>query len=461
MRLLLSALVCVLACAQEAKRPPEVRALVDRARALPPEFASDLMLQLAGSPLMAETKWKRELIEEAFLSGPHAQLPYRQRGGPSTDERESLEVWPNDLEAVTLQTRAVEAMLAIDSERARALFDDIVIPDRPPLTCQEVKTPNLERYFAVAAQVFARGFTARQREKEDDIHFLKQRIGRIESPVEVPPALRMLAEVKLAPVHRAEVVALLAAALDRIAAGDRAWAATEVELVTTALPEIHETSMFLPALRSYIVRHVSGPVCSDSPKVNGVRPSVDQFNKMLARLKLQGVEPIAPEEAKPAKDAGTWERHIFWQSARSKQVLEALRWLNHGNRKLPDSQRFWTLEERSTEEWNARCRDLLKLIEGWAADEEPSPEDYLFMVAHTYSTLAGLIPPGPLRDNTMGRYLNFLETRYAETENRNLWFAPVKMMLQSRDAWALELMTRSRNPVIAAYAQVYQKIGAK
>jgi hypothetical protein len=190
---------------------------------------------------------------------------------------------------------------------------------------------------------------------------------------------------------------------------------------------------------------------------------------MIARLKLEGVQPISPDEAEPAKDAGAWERHLFWQSARSKQVLEALRWLRHGNRDLPDSQRFWTVEERSTEEWNARARELLKLIEGWAEDEEPSPEDYLFMVAHTYSALASLIPPGATREVAMGRYLSFLETRYAETENRNFWFTQVDEMLESgvsskdpgERLWVMEHLTRSRNPVIAAYAQVYQKLGAE
>jgi truncated hemoglobin YjbI len=462
MRLFLSALVCVMACAQETKRPDDILALVDRARALPPEFASDLMLKLAASPRVAEKQWKRELIEEAFLSGAHAQLPYYQRGAPGTDERESQEAWPNDLEALTLQTRAVEAMQPLDPQRARALFEDIVYPELPFVSCQEVKTPNLEKYFSAAIRVFERGFTPRQREKEDDIAFLKQLIGRIRTPSEVTPALRMLVEVRLSPVHRTEVVAMFAAALDRITAGDRLYAAREMELVTTALPEVHETAMFLQALRSYIVRHVSGPQCSDSARGNAIRPSVEQFNNMIARMKLQGVQPISADEAKPAKDAGTYERHLFWLSARSKQVLESLRWLEHGNRNLPDNQRFWTLAERSTDEWNARAQDLLKLIEGWSQDEEPSPEDYLFMVAHTYATLAGLIPPGPARDNEMGRYLNFLETRYAETENRNLWFVHVDRMLRSAaDAndpkerqWILDRMARSRNPVIAAYAQI-------
>ena len=91
MRVWVVAMVCLAAWAQEPKRPLDVLALVDGARALPPEFASDLMLQLAASPAVAETKWKRDLIEEAFLSGAHAQLPYRQRGGPTTDERDSQE----------------------------------------------------------------------------------------------------------------------------------------------------------------------------------------------------------------------------------------------------------------------------------------------------------------------------------------------------------------------------------
>lgn len=109
-------------------------ALLDQARSLPPEFSADTMLRLAASRFAAEPKRRRELIEEAFVAGGHAQLVYpRALDGMAADSRPSLEFHRNDLEALTLQTRAVKAMLSIDPARALAMFRDIprllVLPD--------------------------------------------------------------------------------------------------------------------------------------------------------------------------------------------------------------------------------------------------------------------------------------------------------------------------------------------
>src|SRR5579862_737245 len=92
-------------CQVQAQRPKEVLGLVDQARALPPEFSADTLLRIAGSPLVTEPAWKRELIEEAFRTGSHAQLPFRRRMGSYTDERSSHAAWDHGLEALTLQTR--------------------------------------------------------------------------------------------------------------------------------------------------------------------------------------------------------------------------------------------------------------------------------------------------------------------------------------------------------------------
>ena len=86
--------------------------LVDQARGLPPEFRADILLRLSDSPLITETTWKQELIEEAFWSGAHAPLPYLQWADRHSDSVAENAVRQNRLEALTLQTRAVQAMVA-------------------------------------------------------------------------------------------------------------------------------------------------------------------------------------------------------------------------------------------------------------------------------------------------------------------------------------------------------------
>jgi hypothetical protein len=320
-------------------RPKDVLALVDQARALPPEFSADLMLNLAASPLLSEVKWRRELIEAAFASGVHAQLPYpRYAYALPTDARPNLEYHRNNLEVLTLQTRAVNSMLAIDIQRALAMFRDIVPPELPALTCQEAATPDLAEYYQTAARLFASAFTAKQRTAEEDVQFLESLIRAIRSPSQIVPAMKMMpdAGVRTTPAQRQQLAGALAGALDRVAGGDREYAVSEKVLVPSAIPEMHDSQMFIPALRSYIVRHLSGARCSDSIPKTDLPESAKQFNALIARLSetTAQLRPIPAVEAQPLKDDGTYLPHLMWQSARSRQVEDALRWLKHGNRNL-------------------------------------------------------------------------------------------------------------------------------
>ena len=170
------------------------------------------------------------------------------------------------------------------------------------------------------------------------------------------------------------------------------------------------------------------------------------------------LKPITDDEAKPGKDEGSYKQELpFGSSARSKQVLMALKWLNHGD---TNPAREWTAEERKGVEWNDHFNDLLKLIEGRKESDEDSPEEYLINVAQTYSSLASSAPPGAAKENVMGRFLNFIETHYDPTGKRNLWFTQVESLMRRtrRDAserqWVLEHFGRSRNPVIALYTKL-------
>src|SRR5215467_10717647 len=107
----------------ESGRSVEALALVDQARSLPPEFRADTLLPIASSSLVADTSWKRELIEDAYWSGAHAPLPYTQNADGRSDSVTANSVRANRLEALSLQSRAVEAMISVDPREALRLFE--------------------------------------------------------------------------------------------------------------------------------------------------------------------------------------------------------------------------------------------------------------------------------------------------------------------------------------------------
>jgi hypothetical protein len=441
--------------------------LVDQVRGLPPEFSSDLLLKVAGSPIIAEAKWKRELLEDAFTSGRSAQLPFRRSvWAASVDALVNREYADNGLDAIALQTRAVEAMLDLDAQKALSMFEDILFPALPRLTCADAAVPRPDAYYDTAAKVFARSFSAKQREKEEDLWFLEQRIGLMSSPAQVPRVLGLILRVQLSPEQRKRLLTSFAVALEGVSGSDRVFGSYEATLVPAAGPEIAQAGGFIPALRAYIVRQVGGPRCSDFAKGGAMTASVRQFNSLVKQLDPPGSQfkPITEDESKPLRDDGARKAEEAWQSDRGKQVLSALKWLNHGNRMRPEGGGVlpWTSDERKSMEWTERCLDALKLIEWWRETEEASPEGYLDQVAHTYASLAELIPPGSLRETMMRRYLVFLETHYAPTGNRNLWFTQVRPVLSrirttgqdpEERAWLREHLLGSNNSIIAAYAR--------
>ncbi len=464
--------------------PAETMGLIQEARGLAPEFSADILLRLAGSRLVTDPAWKRQLIEDAFRAGARAELPYRKAGEGNTDARASRAFWNNNLEALTLQTRAVEAMLELDSQHARTLFEEIPTPQVPALSCLVTGAPNLSAYYQTAATVFARGFTIEQREKLQHTQFLKRVIGQMQSPAHVTPAVKLIFTVAVTPEERQELMPDFAGMLWRINGTGRVFGAASFQLVPVSAPRtlppgvrglppllesepgelppsvVSAAPVLLPALRAYIVRHVSGPRCSEDVRAGQLPVPVNDFNYLVSALDPTAslYKPISQDEARPANDARTYELHPWWRSARSQQVLNALKWLNHGNRDLPDASRFFTPEERATEEWNAHFVDALRLIEGWKESEEDSAEDWFGMTSEAYELLAELAPPGRQREAAMTRYLNLMETHYATTSH-NLWFTQLKNQWRSKDSWIVEQLAKSANPVMSLYARVNQKIG--
>jgi hypothetical protein len=453
-------------------RLPDILTLVDQARALPSEFRADTLLRLAESSLSTQAR-KQQLIEEAFWAGSHATLPYMERADGRSDSVATNAFRANRLEGLTLQSKAVQAMLPLDSRKALRLFEQISPLHLPRLNCSAISTPDVVDYYQTALLVFENSFSPQQRRAGDDVALLSQLVAGIESPGQVPPALEMLFAAKLTPDQRLDLLSSLGAELQGMSPSDREYGAAETTLVSAISPERlrpEDAPVLLPALRSYIVGHLSARRCTDNmPAAGKLAKSAEQFNSMVRKLDPgeSRYKTISAEEAKAAGDNGTYQRTLFGQSAQSQEITEAVRWLTHGNRVHNGQVLRWTLAERSRQDWLVHYGDAAKLVHDLEESDEKSPEAFFCMKADSLNALATLAPPGTTRDKAMGEYREFLEAYYSSIENPNPWFTMVRHMLYTARfaegptdrVWILEQLARSSNPIIVLYAKLEAALG--
>lgn len=188
----LSALAALLTVALAAAPPPDP--LIGQAHAATPEFAADALLRIAEKAKLTPDG-KIELLEEAFrlAQSAHFSIPYRSFRA----ESDSLAATRNQayrlhLDTLSLQTRAVRALLPIAPAKARQYFELIRLPQLPALTCADALIPDVASFYDLLGQVASATFSAKERAKEEDVNFVLNYISRIASPVQLAPAARLV-----------------------------------------------------------------------------------------------------------------------------------------------------------------------------------------------------------------------------------------------------------------------------
>jgi len=470
MRILIGISICFGWAADAQERPKPEADFVNVVRSLPAEYQADLLLKVAESKQLASDKeWRRELIDEAFRIGQRAPESYPVAGGSHTDSRSYVTSSLYGLDSLTLRLRAAERMIPIDPGRAAEMFRETPIPAMPALTCQSAQAPVFEDYYRVLREIHQKGFTQKERERGEPASLLKGAMASLQFPGQVEPFGKMLMLLDVSPMERQELFEAFGAALANVSPADRGFMRHEQSLLDFAFQARMKGVVLTTVLRglgSYITAHLAGERCSASiaqlTKTEHGRFSQLAIRFMAFSLDVSKQSPnaasMAVAKVQPGRDAGKWDDGDFWQSARSKEVLNDLKWLNHGNRKLPDNQRFWTAEERQSSEWGTRYQELQKRIEGWKGEEEPNALDHFWMQSFALHAAAQLVPPGPGKEQAMRRWLTHFEQGYQPGAAQNAWFGLLRRALPSFKPMGgasngVEALLASRNPVVAAYAQ--------
>lgn len=454
---------------QEQKRPDEIVFFINDARSAQTEFAADLLIRIAQSDKVTEPAWKIELLEEAFRLAPDVQQPFKRKYSSwnPIDTRAGFLGYAFELEldALSLECRSVKAMLAIDKQKARALFNEIPKLDLKPITCEESLIYDVSNFYALMTDIAQTAFSAKEISQGEHIHFMKSQISNLVSPVQLGPMAETILALKLSPVEFQTLVYAFSGALEKISGSDRAFWFSEDTTergINKLLAACQERELsgddLLKAYRTYLIKQLSGKRCADPYGwFKGFASDYTKvFNDRMRLKSTKNISPISADEIKPSEISGDEKAFFYWQSPKAKTFLDKIKSLRFGTGDKPLNE-----AERGTAEWKTEMNDFLKDIAVWRRDDEKSEEDYFHQKCHLYVSLLELVPPGPTRDYVLRSYVSFLNEFDLQRDSRIEWFWQANYIVRivtsvqgENRSKLIETLGVPRNPVLYLYTEM-------
>jgi hypothetical protein len=423
----------------QTERPEEIVSFVNNVRSAPPEFAADLLLRVAESGKLTDQDWKQELIEEAFRLAPSVQQPVKRVTLPSnpTDTRagflaSALEL---KLDALSLQCRAVSAMLAVNKQKARELFTQIQKPKLVPLTCEDASVYDASDFYTTLKAIAETTFSQKEVKRGEPIRLAEYHISQMVSPTEVVPVIELISSLKVAAPEREALLYAFSKTLGSISDDDRSFTASLYKVDRSMKKLITECSQqrlslheLLRAYRAYLIRHFSAARCADGHLISSKATqaaAVNSFNNDLRLTSEKNVAEIVADDIKPSKVEGSMRTHMHWQSPKASALLMKIKKLRFGSGNTP-----LTTAERESLDWQANMDAFLKDLADWRKDDEESEEDYFHQKCVLLRTLIELIPKQAAREHVVRAYVEFLNSFDLNRGSRVEWLWQAKFLFK-------------------------------
>jgi hypothetical protein len=459
-------------------RPVDLIIFINDVRSAPAEFAADLLIRIAESNKVADPTWKRELIEEAFRVAMAAQQPVKRVALPSspTDTRTGSLAYAFELkmDALSLQCRAVNAMLPVDKQKARELFGEIGDLDLRPLACEDALVYDVSDFYTTLSRIADSTFTQKETKNHEPLRLVESDVAKMSSPVEIPSVVDVITSIKTSRSQLESLTYTFSKQLGNVFGDDRAFTSSLYyvdrsikHLVRRCLQQAISTRELLRAYRTYLIRHFSAPRCADHGLIFS-RPAqsevIKAFNDDLRFKSERNISEISPDDVRPQKTAGTVNAYSYWQSPKSSALLTRLKNLRFGSGNRP-----LATEERETLDWQTEMEEFLKDLADWRKEDEKSEEDYFHQKCVLLRSLVQLIPKETERERAVRAYIEFLNTFDLTRGSRIEWFWEANLLLKDtpsfdgpsgsppsyviRRSELMRLVRDTKNPILYLYAE--------
>jgi hypothetical protein len=421
------------------RRPFEIENLVNETRALPPEFAIDALLRIAASKLVADPDWKREILEEAFRLTSDLQNPLRQRAvylpAAQVDTRSGYRSYAFDLrlDALSVKSRVVAEMLALDRNRALEMLSTIS-PKLPlkKLTCADSMVYDVAELYQLLEKVSKTAFNEKQIEQGDRLQLLLPFVENMTWPAQVAPIANLIVSLRLPLKELLPISDAFTGALKKISADDRSF--TEAVVKDRMVRAVFDLYQFyrqrnfpykelLDALRGYLTRHLQGSRCQDTFLSDG--KEVPSYISDSSNF-LYPDRPFTVDEARPLKLESGAVRISYYQTIEAAKLMKDYKSLPSDENDKPITD-----ETKATTEWQQRMLDYLAELEEWKGTNENSEIDYFQQKCVLYFALAHLAPTGALKEKVISSYLKTLSQGEFQKDNRIEWLKYAHQLFKS------------------------------
>ncbi len=465
---------------------PKLKALVNDTDTVLPEFKADILLSLVESGKVTDVGLQKSLINRAFAAADAVQPPYAEAPygsvGTTPQGRKAIALSMTQLDKMSLQSRAVHDMQAVNPARARAMFVAMQFPVLEPLGCNENWIYSPGPFYSALSEAAEKDFSSDEVAKGKRLTFLTPYVSHMESHAQVIPVARFLKSAKLTPEELRQLSSAFADALPAIprdehtfsiVADDQGQYVTQVygaslsdamsDLVTTMQKSGVSPLTLLHSLRAYLVENFNGPRCNIEQKQSAAKKAalpyaVASFNSRFdSLLKQSGVTPVTADELPKAAVLPTrlWDQPTD-NSHEAERLIAAIQKLE---RSLDQS----TKQGKVADEWWRDLDDFLSSFYSWQQGDE-TEADYVRERADLYNALVDMIPKSPQRQKVFENYLSFLEQHSYQNLGGAQWFIYVKlyfMGMYGKDSHQeiLNSFLNSRDPVLNLYARLEEVNG--
>lgn len=459
----------------EEQKAAAVESFITAAQSVPAEFSIDLLIQLAESGEIKDEKRKQDLLVESFYAAAKVKEPLKLVAlpGSAVDSRAGYRATAAraGFDALSLQCRAIRALLPLNRKKARQLFSEIKLKLEPP-RCENTLGYEVDAFYSTMQAIAQSGFSAEEVRRGEPVNFVENYISKIHSPNQIQPAVKLLTSLKTTDLEFESLGRAFSAALQAIPSDDRSfsapWNSTTAsvdQLVLNFNRRGLSADKIIESYRTYLINQLSGSRCADTTtkqQQEMERNLITHFNEKLRSLSYKKIPGISEEEIKPAKREGSAQTEAYWVSPKSRDILSRMKKLRFSaaGKEVSDA-------EKQSAEWQSQLSELLRELGAWNSQDEKSEEDYFHQKSVIYYALLKIIPADGqyegVRDETLRDFASMLSSSPLQKEKPAEWFLHAKVLIDTvnkaqpgeRDK-LINLINSLRSNILHLYIQKQQ-----